>query len=58
MVINPAEASHMLAIVKIKAKEYGKGLILLSIRAAAPIFFFFFSTPFFFLEYDVLYNLA
>lgn len=25
MVINPAEASHMWAIVKIKAKEYGKG---------------------------------
>lgn len=37
MVISAAEASHLLAIVKIKAKEYGKGLILLSIRVAVPI---------------------
>lgn len=54
IVINPAEASHMLAIVKIRRKSTAKGLILSSIRAAVPIFSL--STPFF--EYDVLYNLA
>jgi hypothetical protein len=54
MVINPAEASHILAIVNIKAKVNGKGLILLSIKAAVPIILY----NFFFLEYDNLCNLA
>lgn len=50
MVMNPAEASHMLVIVKIKAKEYGKGLVLFSIGATVPNFFFSFFFFFFFLN--------